>query len=458
MGAVTDTSTTDRRWGRETELAVANFPISGRPVDHRVIRALARIKQHAALVNTELGAAGVDGEMAVAIAAAAAEVAAGDHAGQFPVDVYQTGSGTSTNMNVNEVVASLATEALGGRLVHPNDHVNASQSSNDVVPSAIRIAVALALRDDVLPAVETLVAGLDEAAQRLDDVVKAGRTHLMDATPVMLGDEVAAWARMLEATLPALDAAVDALGELPLGGSAVGTGVNVPDGFAESITAALAEDTGLPLRAAAGTPARMSHMGGQGALATASAALRDVAIALTKIANDVRILASGPATGISELLLPSLQAGSSIMPGKVNPVLCESANQVAARVFGNDATVAFAASQGILELNTYLPVIADAALESATLLANICRVFDAKLVRGMQADVVRARAGADRTPSLATALNPLIGYDAAAAIVKESLATGRSLRDVARDRTDLADDVLDAALDPVALARPHTDG
>jgi fumarate hydratase, class II len=451
---VTDTPTNVRRWGRETELAVANFPISGRRVDQRVIRALARIKQHAALVNAELDVAGLDGEMAVAIAAAAAEVAAGDHAGQFPVDVYQTGSGTSTNMNVNEVIASLAGEALGGRPVHPNDHVNASQSSNDVVPSAIRMAVALAIRDEVRPAVDELVTGLDDAARRLESVVKAGRTHLMDATPVMLGDELAAWARMLDATLPSLDAAVRVLGELPLGGSAVGTGVNVPGGFAESLTAALAADTGLPLRAAASTPARMSHMGGQGALAMASAALRDVAIALTKVANDVRLLASGPATGIGELVLPALQAGSSIMPGKVNPVLCESANQVAARVFGNDASVAFAASQGILELNTYLPLIADAVLESATLLANVCRVFDGKLVRGMQADAARARAGADRTPSLATALNPLIGYDAAAAIVKESLATGRSLRDVARERTDLADDVLDAALDPIALARP----
>jgi fumarate hydratase class II len=453
---MSDASTS--RWGRETALAVENFPISGRRVDGRVIRALARVKQHAAGVNAQRGVAGVDDEMARAIAAAASEVAEGRHDDHFPIDVFQTGSGTSTNMNVNEVVASIAGEALGGRAVHPNDHVNASQSSNDVVPTAIRIAVALALRDEVVPAVDRLAEGLRAAAARFDDVVKAGRTHLMDATPVMLGDEVAGWAHMLAATVPGLTAAIDALGVLPLGGSAVGTGVNVPDGFAEDVITALAAGTGLPLRPADGIPGRMAHMGGQGPLATASGAMRDLAIALTKVSNDVRLLASGPATGLGELLLPALQAGSSIMPGKVNPVLCESANQVAARVFGNDATVAFAASQGILELNTYLPVMADALLESATLLANVCRLFDERLVRGMQADAVRARAGADRTPSLATGLNPLIGYDAAAAIVKSSLATGRSLRDVAREVAELTEAQLDAALDPVALARPPAGG
>ncbi len=359
----------DPPWGAQTELAVANFPIAERPLDVRVARALGTIKRHAARVNASLGVPGVDERVADAIAAAAQRVEAGDLDDAFPVDVFQTGSGTSTNMNVNEVLAKSATELLGdGTVVHPNDHVNASQSSNDTVPTAIRLAVARQLTDDVHPAVRTLVEALRALAARTAEVVKAGRTHLMDATPVTVGQEADAWAGLLDAALARSRADVDVLGELPLGGTAVGTGINAPPGFAIAVIDALAAETGLPLRP---TSNPMIHQGGQGALAEASAGLRGIAVALTKIANDIRLLASGPSTGLAELRLPELQAGSSIMPGKVNPVLCESVNQVAARVFGNDAVVAYGASQGILELNTYLPVMADALLESGTLLANV---------------------------------------------------------------------------------------
>ncbi|MET0325343.1 MAG: lyase family protein, partial [Ilumatobacteraceae bacterium] len=358
-------------WGKQTDLAIGNFPIAHRPLDVRVAHALALIKRHAAPVNAELDVPGLDAAVAGAIGAAARRVEAGELDDQFPIDVFQTGSGTSTNMNVNEVLASLASTALG-TAVHPNDHVNASQSSNDTVPAAIRIAVARLLVDDVHPAVEALIAELRVLAERFATVVKSGRTHLMDATPVTLGQEADAWAGLLAGALRRSRADIDTLGELPLGGTAVGTGINAPPSFAPTVIASLATETGLPLRP---SPNPMIQQGGQGALAEASAGLRGFAVALTKIANDLRLLASGPSAGLAEILLPELQAGSSIMPGKVNPVLCESVNQVAARVFGNDATVTFAASQGILELNTYLPVMADALLESGTLLANVCRVF-----------------------------------------------------------------------------------
>jgi len=441
-------------WGTQTSLAIDNFPISGRPLDVRVVHALAMIKRHAAKVNAEMD--WLDAERAEAIAAAAALVEAGDHDDQFPIDVYQTGSGTSTNTNMNEVLAALANRPLGGEpAVHPNDHVNTSQSSNDTMPTAIRIAVALALRDELLPALADLAMDLQNAAERFDDVVKAGRTHLMDATPVMLGDECAAWALGIEQVAGRVQASVEVLGELPLGGTAVGTGLNSPPGFADAVVATLADETRLPLRPAPGTPGRMSHQGGQLALSTASGAMRDVAVAVTKFANDVRLLSSGPATGLGELRLPSLQAGSSIMPGKVNPVMCEAANQVAARVFGNDVVVGYAASQGILELNTYLPVMADALLESVTLLANVSRLMGDTMVAGLEADVEQCRRHADRTPSLTTALNPLIGYDAAAAITKQAIAEGRPLAEVAAEQTDLTDEQISAALDPAPMARPH---
>jgi len=435
-------------WGRQTELAVANFPIAKRPLDARVARALAAIKRHAAAVNAALGAGGVDEGMAAAIGAAAARIESGELDGQFPVDVYQTGSGTSTNMNVNEVIAALATEALG-RPVHPNDHVNASQSSNDTVPTAIRLAVLGELTGNTHPALRALVAELGRLAARTTRAVKAGRTHLMDATPVTVGQEADAWAGLLERALARSAGDVEVLAELPLGGTAVGTGINAPAGFATGVIAALAAETGWPLRP---TPNPMVHQGGQGALADASAGLRGVAVALTKIANDIRLLASGPATGLAELRLPELQAGSSIMPGKVNPVLCESVNQVAARVLGNDVTVGYAASQGILELNTYLPVIADALLESATLLGNMATVFAERCVAGIVVDEARARGYAERTAALATALNPLVGYERAAAVVHTAQETGRSIVDVVVAEGLLTPEEAARVLDPLRAA------
>jgi fumarate hydratase class II len=439
-------------WGAQTRLAIQNFPIARRPLDVRVAVALARIKRHAANVNRELGVAGVDDRVAAAIGHAAQRIERRELDDAFPVDVYQTGSGTSTNMNVNEVLATLAADEVGdGTPVHPNDHVNASQSSNDTVPTAIRLAVAMELVDHAHPAVAGLVAALRSLSERFADVVKPGRTHLMDATPVTVGQEADAWAEILDLALARSVADVDALGELPLGGTAVGTGINAPPGFARAVIAALAEETGLPLRPADNP---MVHQGGQGALAEASAGLRGIAVALTKVANDIRLMASGPATGLAELILPELQAGSSIMPGKVNPVLCESVNQVAARVFGNDATVAFAASQGILELNTYLPVMADALLESATLIANVCTVFTERCVNGIEADAERGRQGAERTAALATALNPIIGYERAAAIVHRSQDERRSIIEVVIEEGVLDEDEARRLLDPLRLARP----
>jgi fumarate hydratase class II len=437
-------------WGTQTDLAVGNFPIAHRPLDVRVARALATIKRHAAAVNASLEVPGVTAAVADAIAAAARRVEAGELDEQFPIDVYQTGSGTSTNMNVNEVIATLASEAVGSG-VHPNDHVNASQSSNDTVPTAIRIGVARMLVVELHPAVEALTEALRDMSRRFAHVVKAGRTHLMDATPVTLGQEADAWAGMLAGALARSRADVEVLGELPLGGTAVGTGINAPPDFAPAVIAALADETGLPLRPSTNP---MVQQGGQGALAEASAGLRGIAVALTKIANDIRLLSSGPSAGLAELLLPELQAGSSIMPGKVNPVLCESVNQVAARVFGNDGTVTFAASQGILELNTYLPVIADALFESGTLLANVCRVFADKCVAGIRADEARCRAYAEQSSALATALNPLIGYSRAADIVHRALDERRSIIDLVIEEDILQEAEARKTLDPLRLTGP----
>ena len=433
-------------WGPQTDLAVGNFPIAGRPLDVRVAHALATIKRHAAAVNASLGVAGVTPAVAAAIAAAARRVESGELDEHFPIDVYQTGSGTSTNMNVNEVIAALVRADIAD--VHPNDHVNASQSSNDTVPAAIRIGMARLLVDDVHPAVATLVAALRDMAVRFAGVVKSGRTHLMDATPVTLGQEADAWAGMLAGALARSAADVAVLGELPLGGTAVGTGINTPDGFAVAVIASLAAETGMPLRP---SPNPMVQQGGQVALAEASAGLRGIAVALTKIANDIRLLASGPSAGLAELLLPELQAGSSIMPGKVNPVLCESVNQVAARVFGNDATVTFGASQGILELNTYLPVMADALFESGTLLANVCRLFADKCVAGIEADEARCRSYAERSSAIATALNPIIGYARAAAIVHRALDERRSIIDLVVEEGVLPEAEAREVLDPMRL-------
>jgi fumarate hydratase, class II len=439
-----------RLWGPQTELAVGNFPIARRPLDVRVAKALARIKRHAAAVNAAQDVPGVTAEVAAAIADAARRVEAGELDEHFPIDVFQTGSGTSTNMNVNEVLSTLASATVADG-VHPNDHVNASQSSNDTVPTAIRIAMSLLLVEEVHPAVEELIAAFRDMSTRFAHVVKAGRTHLMDATPVTLGQEADAWAGLLAGALARSRADIEALGELPLGGTAVGTGINASTSFAPAVIAALAAETGLPLRASANP---MVQQGGQGALADASAGLRAIAVALTKIANDIRLLASGPAAGLGELLLPELQAGSSIMPGKVNPVLCEAVNQVAARVFGNDHTVAYGASQGILELNTYLPVIADALFESGTLLANVCRLFAERCVAGIEADEERCRSYAEKSSALATALNPIIGYARAAELVHRSLDERRSIIDLVIEDGILEEEEARRVLDPIHLTHP----
>jgi fumarate hydratase, class II len=435
------------RWAAQTQRAVDNFPISGVRLEGSLIAALARIKGAAALVNADLGV--IEPDAAEAIAAAAAEVAAGDHDDHFPIDVFQTGSGTSSNMNANEVIAHLAGERLG-RPVHPNDHVNASQSSNDVFPSAIHLAAAEQVTVALLPALEYLTLALRSKAQEFATVVKSGRTHLMDATPVTLGQEFGGYAAQVDGAGEAIRSTISAVGELPLGGTAVGTGLNCPPGFAEAVINRLARDLELPLTEA---PNHFAAHGARDALVTLSGALRTLAVALVKIANDIRWMGSGPRTGLAEIRLPDLQPGSSIMPGKVNPVLAEAMTQVSAQVIGNDATVAFAGSQGNFELNVYLPVIARNLLESIRLLANVTRVFADRCVAGIEADVDRCRAYAESSPSLGTSLNPYIGYEAAAEIVKESVKTGRSVRDIVLDRGLLSEDEVDRALDVLGMTR-----
>ncbi|HVM03364.1 MAG TPA: class II fumarate hydratase, partial [Acidimicrobiales bacterium] len=434
-------------WGASTQRAVENFPVSGRPVDAALVQALARVKGAAARENARLGV--VDADMAEAIAAAAGEVAGGAHADQFPVDVFQTGSGTSSNMNVNEVVAGLASRRLG-RAVHPNDHVNASQSTNDVFPTAIHLAAAAGVTADLVPALESLAAALRAKQADLAEVVKAGRTHLMDATPVTVGQEVGGWARAVELGVERLRACLPRLGELPIGGTAVGTGINAPPGFAAGVVARLAAETGLPLTEAAD---HFEAQGGRDALVEASGALRTVAVSLFKQANDLRWMASGPRTGLAEIRLPDLQPGSSIMPGKVNPVIPEAVAQVVAQVVGNDAAIAFAGAAGNFELNVMMPVMARNVLESVRLLASASRLLASSCVAGMEADVARCRAYAESSPSLGTALNPYIGYERAAEVVKESVRSGRSIRELVVERGWMTHEELDKALDVLHLTR-----
>jgi fumarate hydratase, class II len=435
------------RWGAQTQRAVENFPVSGRPIDRSLVAALAQIKGAAAAVNAELGV--VDPDMATAIGSAAEEIVDGKWDDHFPIDVFQTGSGTSSNMNANEVLASLASERLG-RPVHPNDHVNASQSSNDVFPSAIHLAAAQQVAGDLLPATEHLANMLAAKAEVFADVVKSGRTHLMDATPVTLGQELGGYATQVRQSGERIAATLPRVGELPLGGTAVGTGLNCPPGFAAGVVARLASETGLPLTEAAD---HFAAQGARDALVELSGQLRTLAVALVKIANDLRWMASGPRTGLAEIRLPDLQPGSSIMPGKVNPVIPEAVTQVAAQVIGNDATVGFAGSQGNFELNVYLPVLARNVLESIRLLANVSRLFADRCIAGIEADVERCRAYAESSPSLGTSLNPYIGYEAAAEIVKESVRTGRSVRDIVVERGLLTDEQLDQALDVLGMTK-----
>ncbi|MER6047332.1 class II fumarate hydratase [Streptomyces sp. BHT-5-2] len=441
------------KWRAQTQRAVENFPISGQRLERAHIEALARIKGAAATVNAELGVLGKD--VAEAIAEAAAEVAEGRWDEDFPVDVFQTGSGTSSNMNANEVIATLASERLG-RDVHPNDHVNASQSSNDVFPSSIHIAATSAVLGDLIPALEHLAAALERKAAEFAEVVKSGRTHLMDATPVTLGQEFGGYAAQVRYGVERLRASLPRLAELPLGGTAVGTGINTPPGFSAAVIAEVARTTGLPL-----TEAR-DHFEAQGArdgIVETSGQLRTIAVGLTKIANDLRWMASGPRTGLSEINLPDLQPGSSIMPGKVNPVIPEAVLMVAAQVTGNDVTVATAGAAGNFELNVMLPVIARNVLESVRLLANVSRLLADRTVDGITANVGRAREYAESSPSVVTPLNKYLGYEEAAKVAKRSLAERKTIREVVVEggyveRGLLTVAQLDEALDVLRMTRP----
>ncbi|MEV5973828.1 class II fumarate hydratase [Streptomyces sp. NPDC051921] len=441
------------KWRAQTQRAVENFPISGQHLERAHIEALARIKAAAAKVNAELGV--LDRDVAAAIQDAAAEVAEGRWDEHFPVDVFQTGSGTSSNMNTNEVLATLATERLG-RDVHPNDHVNASQSSNDVFPSSIHIAATAAVTHDLVPALDHLAASLERKSAEFASVVKSGRTHLMDATPVTLGQEFGGYAAQVRYGIERLRASLPRLAELPLGGTAVGTGINTPPGFSAAVIAEVADATGLPL-----TEAR-DHFEAQGArdgLVEASGQLRTIAVSLTKIANDLRWMSSGPRTGLAEINLPDLQPGSSIMPGKVNPVIPEAVLMVAAQVTGNDTTVAVAGAAGNFELNVMLPVMAKNLLESVRLLANAARLLADRTVDGVTANVERAREYAESSPSVVTPLNKYIGYEEAAKVAKKSLAERRTIREVVLEsgyveRGDLTLEQLDEALDVLRMTRP----
>jgi fumarate hydratase class II len=443
----------DALWRAQTQRAVENFPISGTGLERAHIRALAQVKAAAAEVNAELGV--VDKDVAEAIVAAAAEVADGRHDDQFPIDVFQTGSGTSSNMNTNEVIATLAARRLG-RPVHPNDDVNASQSSNDVFPTSIHVAAASALDTDLGPALDHLAEALEERAGAFADLVKSGRTHLMDATPVTLGQEFSGYAAQIRYGIERIGAVLPRVAELPLGGTAVGTGINTPDGFAPKVIEKLAASTGLPL-----TEAR-NHFEAQGArdaLVEASGQLRVIGASLYKMANDIRWMGSGPRAGLRELRLPDLQPGSSIMPGKVNPVVCEAVRQVVAQVIGNDAAVAFAGTQGDFELNVMLPVIARNLLESIRLLAAVSRLFADRCVAGLEANAEVMRAYAEGSPSIVTPLNRHLGYDEAAKIAKQALAEDKTIRQVVIERGHLNNGTLteaqlDEALDVLRMTHP----
>jgi fumarate hydratase class II len=432
---------------------VENFPISGEGLEPGQIVALARIKRAAALVNKELGT--VSGPIADAIVAAADEIIAGGHHDQFPIDTYQTGSGTSSNMNINEVLATLATQKLGSP-VHPNDHVNASQSSNDVFPTSVHVAVTGALINDLIPALDHLAISLEKKAKDWAGMVKSGRTHLMDATPVTLGQEFGGYARQIRLAIERVEATLPRVAEVPLGGTAVGTGINTPPGFSQKVIAILAESTTLPITEA------LDHFEAQGArdgLVEASGALRVLAVSLIKICNDLRWMGSGPNTGLNEIHIPDLQPGSSIMPGKVNPVVPEAVIMVAARVMGNDSTIAWAGASGNFELNVAIPVMGTALLESIRLLANSTMLLADTTIDGLHANEERARALAESSPSIVTPLNKFIGYENAAKIAKHAVAEGMTIRESVIDlgyveRGELSLEQLDTALDVLSMTHP----
>ena len=440
-------------YAAQTQRAVENFPISGRGLSDHHIAALGQVKRAAAIANLELGV--IDQATSDAIREAAEEVIAGKHDGEFPIDVFQTGSGTSSNMNTNEVISTLATRIKGDK-VHPNDHVNASQSSNDVFPTSIHIAAAQAVDEVLLPGLETLAKSLEAKAEEYKDVVKSGRTHLMDATPIMLGQEFSGYATQIRYGIDRVHAALPRLYELPLGGTAVGTGINTPAGFSERVIELIAENTGLPFKEASN---HFEAQAAQDSLVELSGALRTIAVSLTKIANDLRWMGSGPRTGIGELHLPDLQPGSSIMPGKVNPVVPEATGMVAAQVIGNDAAIAFAGAQGNFDLLVMLPVMARNILESINIVGNVCTVLAKRTVDGLIANVERCKELAESSPSIVTPLNRIIGYENAAKIAKHSVAKGITVREAVIDlgfveRGEITEAQLDEALDVASMTHP----
>jgi fumarate hydratase class II len=440
-------STTEERrelWGGETTKAVANFPVSGNPIPVPVIRWLGRIKATAARVNADLGL--LDAELAERIAAAGDEIAEGRHDDQFPIDVFQTGSGTSSNMNANEVIANLA-----GDGAHPNDHVNMGQSSNDVFPSAVHLAALSESQDQLLPALKKLQSSLEGKADEFKDIVKAGRTHLMDAVPVTLGQEFGGYAAQIRLGGERVQNALPHVAQIPLGGTATGTGLNTHAEFAQRVRDRIKQDTGVK----AAPPADpFEAQGNRDALVELSGALKAVAVSMTKIANDLALMGSGPRTGLAEIFLPELQKGSSIMPGKVNPVIPEVVLQVGNQVIGNDMAITMAGSQGNFELNVRVPLIARNLLDSIKLLTAAATLLAEKCVAGIEANEEVCRHNGESTPAIATALNPYIGYDKATEIVKEAMASRRTIRDVAREK-GVDDETLDKALDLKAMAHPH---
>jgi len=443
---VARTEEQEELWGAETRKAVENFPVSGEPIPAPVARWLGRIKAAAARVNAELGL--LDADKAERIAAAADRVANGELDDQFPIDVFQTGSGTSSNMNANEVIATLA-----GDDVHANDDVNLGQSSNDVFPSAVHLAALGEITSDLLPALDGLAGALEAKAREFDDVVKSGRTHWMDAVPVTLGQEFGGYAAQVRQGIARVQDALPRLGQIPLGGTAVGTGLNTHPEFASRVRARLHEETGLEISAPVDP---FESQAARDALVETSGALKTVAVSLTKIANDIRFMGSGPRAGLGEIALPELQKGSSIMPGKVNPVIPEVVTQVAAQVIGNDEAITVGGLQGHFELNVFVPLLARNLLDSIKLLASSSRLFAEKCVEGIEANRETNEHYAELTLSAATALNPYIGYDKATEIVKEAAKSGRSLREVARE-AGVEESVLDEALDYRKMAKPHGD-
>ena len=449
----------DALYRAQTQRAVENFPISGKGLEPAHIHALAQVKKAAAKANAELGI--ISQERADAIVAAADQVIAGDHDDQYPIDVFQTGSGTSSNMNTNEVLATLATRALkeagSEDEVHPNDHVNASQSSNDVFPTSVHVAVTAALVNDLVPALDHLAVSLEKKAEDFAGIVKSGRTHLMDATPVTLGQEFGGYAAQVRYGIERIQSALPRVAEVPLGGTAVGTGINTPKGFSARVIELLAEETGLPLTEARNHFEAQANRDG---LVEASGQLRNIAFSIMKINNDLRWMGSGPNTGLGEIALPDLQPGSSIMPGKVNPVICEASIMVCAQVIGNDTTVALSSTNGAFELNVGIPVMAANLLESIRLLANTTRVMADKMIDGIEANEERCAFLAGASPSIVTPLNKVIGYEAAAKIAKHSVANKMTVREAVVDlgyveRGEITEEQLDKALDTMSMTHPE---